>query len=138
MHPDPHAQQHPHPDLYSPPHQDDSYDPGHCPEWKNENLDTPDYQALSAACKQQIMWKRVIADREPQKFFVGPEFQGFFEQDMNLSFDTVSDTMPVGRIKRTHPVGTTTLIEFIPAYDTPYTGMFRGAKHGIMRISEFA
>ena len=57
---------------------------------------------------------------------------------MNLSFDTVSDTMPVGRIKRTHPVGTTTLVEFIAQADTPYTGMFKGAKHGVMRISEFA
>ena len=57
---------------------------------------------------------------------------------MNLSFDTVSDTMPIGRIKRTHPVGTTTLVEFLPTADTPYTGMFRGAKHGVMRISEFA
>jgi len=57
---------------------------------------------------------------------------------MNMSFDTVSDTMPVGRKKRTHPVGTTTLIEFIAAKDTPYTGMFKGAKHGVMRISEFA
>ena len=57
---------------------------------------------------------------------------------MNLSFDTVSDTMPIGRIKRTHPVGTTTLVEFIAQADTPYTGMFKGAKHGVMRISEFA
>ena len=57
---------------------------------------------------------------------------------MNLSFDTVSDTMPTGRIKRTHPVGTTTLMEFIATEDTPYTGIFRGSKHAVMRISEFA
>jgi len=57
---------------------------------------------------------------------------------MNLSFDTVSDTMPADRIKRTHPVGTTTLMEFIAKDDTPYTGIFKGCKHAVMRISEFA
>ena len=46
--------------------------------------------------------------------------------------------MPTGRIKRTHPVGTTTLMEFIATDDTPYTGVFKGCKHMVMRISEFA
>lgn len=57
---------------------------------------------------------------------------------MNLSFDTISDTMPVGRVKRTHPVGTTTLMELIPQADSPYTGVFQGCKHMVMRISEFS
>lgn len=57
---------------------------------------------------------------------------------MNLSFDTVSDSMPIGRVKRTHPRGVTTMMEFIAASGTPYTGIFRGCKHAVMRISEFA
>lgn len=57
---------------------------------------------------------------------------------MNLSFDVVSDTMPVGRVKRTHPRGVTTKMEFIAHPDSPYTGIFQGAKHVIMRISEFS
>ena len=57
---------------------------------------------------------------------------------MNRSFDVVSDTMPEGRIKRTHPRGVVTLLEFIPTHDTPYTGIFRGCKHAIHRISEFS
>lgn len=71
-----------------------------------------------------MIWKKVIEDREPQQYFVGEEFDGFFKQNMNLTFDTASDTMPVGRIKRTHPVGTTTLIEYIALPDSPYTGIF--------------
>lgn len=71
-----------------------------------------------------MIWAKVIEDREPQKFYKDYDFDGFFKQNMHLSFDTVSDTMPVGRIKRTHPVGTTTLIEFIAAPDSPYTGIF--------------
>ena len=55
---------------------------------------------------------------------------------MNLSYDTVSDTMPFRRLKKTHPVGLTSKIELVPHPDTPYTGVFKGAKYGIMRISE--
>ena len=55
---------------------------------------------------------------------------------MNLSYDTISDTMPLGRVKRTHPVGTMTKVELIPHPKQPYTGLFRGARHGVMRISE--
>lgn len=55
---------------------------------------------------------------------------------MNLTYDTVTDSMPVNRVKVTHPVGTVTKVEFIAHPKTPYTGMFRGAKHGIMRISD--
>ena len=55
---------------------------------------------------------------------------------MNLTYDTVSDSMPVDRLKMTHPVGTHTKIEFIAHPDSPYTGIFRGAKEGIVRISD--
>lgn len=102
------------------------------------HLDTPDYQELSAFCKQEIIWTNVIKDRTPERFFVGPEFGAFFKQDMNLSFDHISDSMPEGRIKRTHPRGVTTKVEFIATPDSPYTGCFRGFTHGIMRISEFS
>lgn len=87
-----------------------------------------------------MIWKKVIADRTPQQFFAGEEFDLFFDQDMNLSFDSATDTQPVGRIKRTHPVGTTTLVEVIIRQDvSPYTGIFKdGCKYGVMRISEFA
>lgn len=55
---------------------------------------------------------------------------------MNLTYDVVSDNMPVNRLKKTHSVGVTSKIELVPHPDTPYTGMFRGAKEGVMRISE--
>ena len=55
---------------------------------------------------------------------------------MNHSYDFVSDSMPFKRVKVTHPVGTVTKVEFVAHPDTPYTGIFKGAKHGIMRISD--
>ena len=44
--------------------------------------------------------------------------------------------MPENRTKMTHPKGVTTKVVFRPTADTPYTGIFKGAKHGILRISE--
>lgn len=121
------------------PHYDDEpYCPGIEKIGKDDKLDTPHYQALPAVCKKNLIWERVNRDHTPERFFIGNEFQGFFNQDMNMSFDTVSDSMPEGRIKKTHPRGTCTLVEFIPTHDTPYTGIFRGCKHAVMRISEFS
>lgn len=44
--------------------------------------------------------------------------------------------MPIGRLKVTHPVGTMSKTEWIALKDQPYTGMFKGSKHGVMRISD--
>ena len=100
------------------------------------NLDTKEYQALSAKCKEELIWRLTLQDPRREGFFRGYEFEGLFNQDMNLTYDAVTDTMPVGRIKKTHPVGTTAKIEWIAKYDQPYTGMFKGTKHAIMRISD--
>ena len=77
-----------------------------------------------------------LKDDRRERFYAGIEFESLFAQDMNLTYDSVTDTMPVDRLKKTHSVGLTAKIEFIPTEYTPYTGMFRGSKHGIMRISD--
>jgi len=56
---------------------------------------------------------------------------------MNQIFDTVSDTMPLGRLKRVTSRGCVAKAEFIPIRNHPYTGVFRGCKNGIVRLSEF-
>lgn len=53
-----------------------------------------------------------------------------------MSYDSVTDTMPINRKKVTHPIGVHTKVEFIAHPDSPYTGMFRGNKYGYMRISD--
>ena len=82
------------------------------------------------------MWQKMLKDGRRQRFFKGPEFKSLFKQDMNLTYDVIGDTMPHIRKKVTHPVGIHSKIEFIAHPDTPYTGLWRGAKHGIMRISD--
>ena len=104
---------------------------------KLENLDTDDYQALSASCKMDILWERVTRSKVVERFFTGNDLKGFFEDDINLSYDTVSDTQPIGVVKRLFPRGVVTQVEFIPSYGSRYTGVFRGARNAIMRMSEF-
>ena len=99
-------------------------------------LDHPDYNKLSAKCKEEVVWQNILMDETREGFFTGQAFQGLMDQDMNVTYDNISDSMPVRRVKRTHPVGTHTKVELIPHPDTPYTGMFRGSKHCMMRISE--
>jgi hypothetical protein len=77
-----------------------------------------------------------MEDKTMHRWFDGIDLLPLFEQDMNLSFDHLGDTMPVGRVKMTHPRGVTFKVAFNPVGDHPYTGIFRGATHGIMRISE--
>ena len=77
-----------------------------------------------------------MSDIQREDFFVGHEFEGLFNHDMNLTYDSVTDSLPVDRLKMTHPVGTITKVEFVAHPDSPYTGIFRGAREGIMRISD--
>ena len=77
-----------------------------------------------------------MTERKINRWFDGPDLMELFTQDMNLSFDHTGDTMPDGRVKMTHPRGVTFKVAFRPTAQSPYTGVFRGAKHGIMRISE--
>jgi len=60
-----------------------------------------------------------------------------FKQDMNQVYDTVSDTMPLNRLKRVISRGCVAKAELIPVQGHPYTGAFAGCKNGIVRMSEF-
>lgn len=46
--------------------------------------------------------------------------------------------MPPNRLKILHPTGTVTKIKFVSRSNHNYTGVFRGADYGILRISEVA
>ena len=59
-----------------------------------------------------------------------------FFQDSNATFDFIADEMPPERLKIFHSQGTVTRVRYESVGDHPYTGVFKGARHGIMRISE--
>ena len=90
----------------------------------------------SASCKKRQIWQNVTKDTRLERWFEGIDLLPLFTQDMNLSFDHKGDTMPDGRTKMTHPRGVTFKVAFRPTANNHYTGMFKGATHGIMRISE--
>ena len=94
------------------------------------------YVSQSASCKKRQIWTKIEADKRINRWFDGADFLPLFIQDMNLSFDHVGDAMPIGRTKMTHPRGVHMKVAFKPTTENFYTGIFRGAKHGIMRISE--
>ena len=77
-----------------------------------------------------------MKDTSINRWFEGEDLLPLFEQDMNLSFDHTGDTMPDNRTKMTHPRGVTFKVALKPTRRHRYTGIFKGAKNGIMRISE--
>merc|ERR1712003_379579 len=71
-----------------------------------DHFDTAEYQARSAYCKLEQLWRKTISDTGVrERFYTGNEFQSLFDQDMNMSYDSVTDTMPINRKKVTHPIG---------------------------------
>ena len=101
-----------------------------------DQFNTKEYLAQSASCKKRQIWQKVLEDRNLERWFDGTDLIPLFTQDMNLSFDHTGDTMPDGRVKMTHPRGVTMKVAFRPTMTNPYTGIFRGATHGILRVSE--
>jgi hypothetical protein len=63
---------------------------------------------------------------------------GIFTEKMAPTFEHIGDAMPATllsyRRKYIHSVGVTGKVKFL-AYENPYTGMFRGADQGLIRLS---
>ena len=79
---------------------------------------------------------KVIEDDTPGQFFDGIASLPLFLQDINLSFDTVGDAMPLNRLKILHPTGIVALFKFVSYQNHDFTGAFKGTDYGVMRISE--
>jgi len=99
----------------------------------------PDYLALPAAEKQQLIWENVIADPNPGSF-PGLELGEIFFEDMCPTMWAEGDELPTAwtgntRQKYIHSVGNVATVEFVSTGDHPYTGIFKGAQHGVIRLS---
>ena len=79
---------------------------------------------------------KVIEDTSTGQFFDGIASLPLFLQDINLTFDTVGDAMPLNRVKILHPTGVTALFKFVSYKNHDFTGGFKGTDYGILRISE--
>ena len=108
-------------------HIDDVLDP---------DFGTEEYQLKSALWKKNKIWQKILEDDTPMPFITGEDIEQMFFDDMNESFDHFHDVMPEGRDKLLHPEGVTMKVAWIPEPNIQYTGMFREAQHGFMRISD--
>lgn len=98
------------------------------------------YEYLTWDQKQHIIWNQRIVKTEYKKLprITSLGWFGILKQlkalvTLNKTFSHSKDELPKGRQKIIHGFGSTALVEFIPSSDTPYTGIFTGAK-GLVRI----
>jgi len=99
----------------------------------------PDYIAKSAAEKQDLIWENVNLDTSSNSW-PGISLAEIFFEDMCVTLYQDGDELPVAwtgntRRKYIHSVGSVGKVEFVSNGEHPYTGIFQGASHGIIRIS---
>jgi len=95
---------------------------------------------MSGADKRDNLWSSVIADTSSAKFPSNLELIGMFAESMNPTFDTAGDLLPKTwsgkrRTKYIHSVGVTSKVSFKANAASTYSGIFKGASHGLIRMS---
>uniref|UniRef100_A0A7S1PY99 Uncharacterized protein n=1 Tax=Alexandrium catenella TaxID=2925 RepID=A0A7S1PY99_ALECA len=94
------------------------------------------YEDLPAASKKDMLLRHVREDSDPSNFpHKLQQFNGLLRESVAVSFDSVSDVFPEPRGKWIHNIGVTGGIRFIGSGNHHYTGLFKGAEHGIIRLS---
>ena len=94
------------------------------------------YLALPAYQKAAKLWAYCREDTTPAPWFsLWDQLTGLMLEDMCPSFTTPGDGLPSNRAKVIHTVGTVGKVEWRDRGGHPYTGIFRGAEHGLARLS---
>ncbi|MBE9128542.1 MULTISPECIES: hypothetical protein [unclassified Coleofasciculus] len=96
-----------------------------------------DYESWSACQKQDFLWKHRILN---SKYDTLPPLEkidviGLFFTILSIKMDRLSDETPRKWKKAIHAHGSVAKIKFVPAPNTPFTGLFKGASWGILRLS---
>ncbi len=97
------------------------------------------YESLSACAKQEIIWKQIQETKHkklPPFSELGlKEVFGMAMQELSLKAGKRSDFAPKGWKKYIHKRGAVAKVKFIPLNQSEYTGVFRGAECGLIRLS---
>jgi hypothetical protein len=104
----------------------------------DDDFSSDSYNALTRQQKFNKIWGKVVEERVPYGWYSKISLLKLFFTKMKPTFDYVSDSFPEGRQKLIHSVGTVGLVEFQANKDTtvnPYTGIFQGCSHVILRLS---
>ena len=95
------------------------------------------YLALPAAMKADRIWSncpRDIRPAPPIGFFTVSTTHNLLSS-MCPSFFTTGDELPLGRKKYIHYMGVVGRVKWKDYGNHPYTGIFKGAQHGFVRMS---
>src|SRR5690606_18077618 len=98
-----------------------------------------DYENWDAEAKAQHLWTNGVmrtaysADELPAI----PEINvgGLIDSILWDKVRRVSDVAPAGYEKPLHPKAAVARVKFVAAANTPYTGLFKGADEGLLRLS---
>lgn len=100
-----------------------------------KDFNQPDYLALSRKDKSDKIWGKVTESTESG----GWHLAGALIVDQAPVFDTTGDELACAwngcRNKTIHAQGTTAKIQWVSQGSHPYTGMFKGADTGFIRMS---
>lgn len=94
------------------------------------------YETLSAAEKEDILFQQI----QSTAFKSLPKLESvnpikFISAHLMLKLDNQSDEAPVGYEKSIHAHGAAARVRFDAEPNSPYSGLFKGVEHGIIRLS---
>ncbi|MBF0442042.1 MAG: hypothetical protein HQK54_09070 [Oligoflexales bacterium] len=105
------------------------------------------YQDMSAAEKFDVIWSSIEESRyDSYPHFTGLELLPLLDlalpwnkdkatEYMNVTVTRDEDMLPIGRKKIVHTYGSVAGVTFIASDETPFSGLFKGARYGIVRLS---
>lgn len=96
-----------------------------------------EYESWSASQKQELLWdnrilKSQYAQLPPLKKI---DVLGLLFTILRIKMDDLSDQAPPNWKKAIHAHGSVAKIKFVPTANTPFTGLFKGADFGFLRVS---
>lgn len=90
--------------------------------------------------KLNSIWTMIQSTAGQASTFYNDITQGqIMAESLDPTFSTKGDAMPSGALgtrgKYIHTVGAVGKVNFVPAGGSPYTGLFKGASNGLIRLS---
>lgn len=98
------------------------------------------YIRLTAAAKSAQILTAVNQDHASNNWYNAVESGGLFTESMSPTFDQAGDEMAPGmlwgtRAKYIHTIGNVATVKFVSSQQHPFSGMWKGADYGVVRLS---
>ena len=95
------------------------------------------YELWSAEQKQHFLWNERILPTQYTKFppLERIDVVGLFRTPLRVKMDRHADQIPRRWKKAIHAHGSVAKVSFRAANTTPWSGVFQGARHGLLRLS---